>query len=79
MGGLFGSKKSAPAPPLPPPPPPIPPVTVTSTEVQQATRDERRLAAKKKGLRKTVLGGAGEAGGTAYNESAGTRTVLGGG
>lgn len=52
---------------------------MTSTEVQQATRDERRLAAKKKGLRKTVLGGAGEAGGTAYNESAGTRTVLGGG
>jgi len=80
MSGFFGGgSKPAAAPPLPPPPPPIPPVSVTATEVQQSVRDEKRLALKKKGIRKTVLGGAGQAGGTSYQDNAGTRTVLGGG
>lgn len=78
MSGLFGGgSKAAPAPP--PVPPPAPPIVQTSQDVVTAERDQKRIAAKRKGLAKTVLGGADNAGGTSYTESVGQRTLLGGG
>jgi hypothetical protein len=38
-------------------PPPIPPVTTTNSEVQQADRQTRMDAQKRKGAASTILGG----------------------
>lgn len=73
MGGLFGGSKSP-----PPVPPPAPPIQQTNQDVVSAERDAKRVAAKRKGIKKTVLGDSPVAGGTSYTTTTGQRTLLGG-
>lgn len=63
-------------PKAPPAPEPIPPAPTTSKlEVQQAEEDQRRQAASRKGMRKTLI--AGETGGYLSPESEGKKSLLG--
>lgn len=61
------------------PPPPIPPVTSTNAEVQQASRQEKLDAARRKGTSSTILAGGNL--GTPGNSVTpfGGKTLLGGG
>ena len=61
-----------------PAPDPIPPApTTTKLEVQQAEDDQKQQAAKRKGVRQTIIAGeTGGYGGTS-NLNAGKKTVLG--
>lgn len=63
--------------PKPPPPPaPIPPApTESKQEVQEAEEDERRQAARRRGMRQTLL--AGETGGYSASGGEGKKSLLG--
>lgn len=69
-GGSSGATTVAPAVSAPAATPP----TATTVEVQQAARDARKQASRRRGLQSTVL--AGETGG--YGAENGKTTVLGG-
>lgn len=78
MGGGAPSPKPAPAPPPIPPPTPMP-ISETSTEIDQAGREQRKSELRKYGRNKTILAGADL--GANPKESAGQtakKTILGG-
>jgi hypothetical protein len=63
---------------VPDPPAPIPPAPTTSKlEVEQAAEDQRRQAARRKGMRQTLI--AGETGGYGATDTSasGKKTLLG--
>ena len=68
--GGGGSTPAAPA--------PIPPVAERGSDIQYARDDAMRAAARKKGNKSTILGGAlGVAADSAVDKSFGQRTLLG--
>lgn len=71
----WGGGGSAPAPAAPAP---IPPVAERGSEIQYARDDAMRAAARKKGNRSTILGGAmGSAVQQVQDKAFGQRTLLG--
>jgi hypothetical protein len=71
----FRGKEPTDSPPIPPP---VPPVSAMGTVVTDASIAARKLAAKRKGLKSTIL--AGETDTTdSYSNQLGQTTLLGGG
>lgn len=70
-GGGGGGKQPEPKRTAPPAAPP----SSTQIEVSQASRDARKQAAKRKGIKSTIL--AGETGGYEQKPSRGTGVILG--
>lgn len=57
--------------PIPPPPAPLPPpATMSAQDEQQARQDQIRQAARRKGLRRTILAGESD-------QPSGGKTLLG--